>query len=93
MSQISKIERIISNRTRVKIIDYFLNHPEREFYISQVVIATNSEWSKAQREIYNLKEAGFLLDRPTAYKHYFYLNRYGRISSSLKNLFETLSKN
>jgi DNA-binding IclR family transcriptional regulator len=57
------LERLFTSRTRVKLLQLFLLHPEREVHVREICRITGSNINAVRRELANLEELGLLRSR------------------------------
>jgi DNA-binding transcriptional ArsR family regulator len=57
------LERLFTSRTRVKLLDFFILHPEREIHVREICRRTGSNINAVRRELANLEELGLLTSR------------------------------
>ena len=57
------LSRLFSSRTRVKLLELFLLHPEREVHVREICRITNLNINAVRRELANLEEMGLLTSR------------------------------
>ena len=56
-------ERLFTSRTRVKLLELFLLHPEREVHVREICRITGLNINAVRRELANLEELGILRSR------------------------------
>jgi len=54
------LEHLFSSRTRVKLLELFLLHPEREIHVREICRITVLNINAVRRELANLEEMGLL---------------------------------
>ena len=54
------LEHLFSSRTRVKLLELFLLHPEREVHVREICRITRVNINAVRRELANLEEIGLL---------------------------------
>lgn len=57
------LERLFTSRTRVKLLELFLLHPEREVHVREICRITGLNINAVRRELANLEELGLLMSR------------------------------
>ncbi|MGA2934645.1 MAG: winged helix-turn-helix domain-containing protein [Methanomicrobiales archaeon] len=55
------LDRLFASRTRVKILELFLLHPEREVHVREICRITEVNINAVRRELANLEEMGLLM--------------------------------
>ena len=68
------LERIFSSRTRVKLLDSFLLHPEREIHVREICRITGLNINGVRRELANLEEFGLLRSRNAGNARFYTVN-------------------
>jgi DNA-binding transcriptional ArsR family regulator len=57
------LEHLFTSRTRVKLLELFLLHPEREIHVREICRITGLNINAVRRELANLEEVGLLTNR------------------------------
>jgi len=70
----TKLEDILASKTQVKLIDFFLQNPRKEFYQSELKNLLNESLGSLQYELARLKKIGFLIVRRTRVKTFYKIN-------------------
>ena len=67
-------ERLFSSRTRVKLLELFLLHPEREVHVREICRITGLTINAVRRELANLEELGLLRSRWAGNARFYTVN-------------------
>ena len=68
------LERLFSSRTRVKLLELFLLHPEREVHVREICRITGMNINAVRRELANLEELGLLRSRNAGNARFYTVN-------------------
>ncbi|MCL5093545.1 MAG: transcriptional regulator [Patescibacteria group bacterium] len=85
-------EQLFGSRTRVKLLNLFLNNEERTFYVREITRLIGEQINSVRRELSNLKNLGLLNFKYKNGKLYYIANINAEIFPELKNIFGKLSK-
>ena len=66
--------RLFSSRTRVKLLELFLLHPEREVHVRETCRITGLNINAVRRELANLEELGLLGSRRAGNARFYTVN-------------------
>lgn len=66
---------LITSKTRVKLLNFFLSHPDEMFHVREVVRRVNEEINAVRRELMNLEKVGFVKREPRANRVYYYVDK------------------
>lgn len=66
---------LITSKTRVKILNLFLDDPGEMLHIREVVRRVNEEINAVRRELIHLEKKGILKREPRANRVYYYLDK------------------
>lgn len=80
------IERLITSKTRRKILTLFITNPKKKFYHAQIVKQFKLPSSAVQNELINLSEAGLVTSEKEANIKYYKLNESFPIYKELKSI-------
>jgi len=80
------LQRLLTSKTRVKLLTLFLMNPKREMYIREIVRITNENINSIRRELINLEEIGLLTSRKTANTKQYVVNKKMPIYNELTNI-------
>lgn len=80
------IHRLLTSKTRVKLLTLFLMNPEREMYIREISRITNENINAIRRELCNLEETGLLTSRRRGNTKYYTVNKNMPIYNELTNI-------
>lgn len=80
------LQRLLTSKTRVKLLTLFLMNPEREIYIREIARATNENINAIRRELSNLEEIGLLTSKRRGNEKYYSINKNMPIYSELTNI-------
>jgi len=80
------LRRLLTSKTRVKLLTLFLMNPEREMYIREIVRITNENINSIRRELINLEEIGLLTSRKTRNTKHYVVNKKMPIYNELTNI-------
>ncbi len=82
--------RLFSSRTRVKLLELFLLHPEREVHVREICRIAELNINAVRRELANLEELGLLRSRTAGNARFYTVNIafpvYGELTSILVRL-------
>jgi predicted transcriptional regulator len=68
------LERLFSSRSRVKLLELFLLHPEREIHIREICRITGLNINAVRRELANLEGIGLLRSRRAGNARFYTVN-------------------
>jgi len=68
------LERLFTSRTRVKLLELFLLHPEREVHVREICRITGLNINAVRRELANLEELGLLRSRRAGNARFYTVN-------------------
>ena len=68
------LQRFFSSKTRVKLLQLFINNPESRYYLRGIGKLLNESLTPLRRELLNLKDAGFLKSSKVANLIYYEVN-------------------
>jgi len=68
------LERLFTSRTRVKLLELFLLHPEREVHVREICRITGLNINAVRRELANLEELGLLRSRRVGNARFYTVN-------------------
>jgi len=68
------LERLFSSRTRVKLLELFLFHPEREIHVREICRITGLNINAVRRELANLEGLGLLRSRTAGNARFYTVN-------------------
>ena len=80
------LKRLLTSRTRVKLLTLFLMNPEKEMYIREVVRNTDENINAIRRELSNLEEIGILTSKRRGKEKYYMINKAMPIYNELSNI-------
>lgn len=66
---------LITSKTRVKLLNLFLSHPDEMFHVREVVRRVNEEINAVRRELMHLEKVGFVKREPRANRVYYYIDK------------------
>jgi hypothetical protein len=66
---------LITSRTRVKILDLFLNNPNDMLHVREAVRRVDEEINAVRRELIHLEKKGILKREPRVNRVYYYLDK------------------
>lgn len=66
---------LITSKTRVKLLELFLSHPDEMFHVREIVRRVNEEINAVRRELMHLEKKGFLKREPRANRVYYYIDK------------------
>jgi len=67
-------ERLFTSRTRVKLLELFLLHPEREVHVREICRITGLNINAVRRELANLEGLGLLRSRRAGNARFYTVN-------------------
>jgi predicted transcriptional regulator len=68
------LEQLFTSRTRVKLLDLFILHPEREIHVREICRRTGLNINSVRRELANLEDLGLLRSRPRGNALFYTVN-------------------
>ena len=68
------LERLFTSRARVKLLELFLLHPEREIHVREICRITGLNINAVRRELANLEELGLLRSRNAGNARFYTVN-------------------
>jgi predicted nucleotidyltransferase len=80
------IERLITSKTRVKLLKLFFLNREREFYIREIAKITGENLNSVQRELKNFLSAGILWEKPRGNQRLYRVNKLSPVHEELRRL-------
>ena len=80
------LQRLLTSKTRVKLLTLFLTNPEREMYIREIARSTNENINAIRRELSNLEEIGLLTSTRKGNAKYYTVNKNMPIYNELTNI-------
>ena len=81
------LERLFTSRTRVKLLQLLLLHPEREIHIREICRITGLNINAVRRELANLEELGLLHSRNAGNARFYTANIANPIYPELTGIF------
>jgi DNA-binding transcriptional ArsR family regulator len=66
--------RLFTSRTRVKLLELFLLHPEREVHVREICRITGVNINAVRRELRNLEDLGLLRSRRAGNARFYTVN-------------------
>lgn len=70
----NNLKRLLTSRTRLKLIEHLFYFPQNYYYVRQLVRLTEEEINSVRRELANLKSAGILCSESRTNKLYYWAN-------------------
>jgi predicted nucleotidyltransferase len=80
------IERIITSRTRVKLLKLFFLNREKEFYLRELAKMTGENLNSVGRELKNLLSSGLITERDRGNQKLYRSNRLSPVHEELRKL-------
>ncbi len=77
---------LINSKSRVKLLTFFLTHPEEKFYYTELFKRLQIPHSALQKELKRLHDAGLLKTSKEANLRYYWVNKNFSIYPELKNI-------
>jgi DNA-binding IclR family transcriptional regulator len=68
------LECLFSSRARVKLLELFLLHPEREIHVREICRITGLNINAVRRELANLEDLGLLRSRKAGNARFYTVN-------------------
>jgi len=81
------LARIITSKTRLKLLRLFFSRPKESFYVREAVSLTGEEINSVRRELENLKQAGILEDERRGNRLFYSLDPYHPLYENFLELF------
>ena len=69
-------EQLFGSKTRVKVLNLFLNNEERSFYVREITRRVNEQINSVRRELSNLKNLNILSSKRQNGKLYYTVNKH-----------------
>ncbi|OGL52299.1 hypothetical protein A3K55_00605 [Candidatus Shapirobacteria bacterium RBG_13_44_7] len=70
----SNLKRLLTSRTRLKLIEHLFYFPQNFYYVRQLVRLTQEEINSVRRELANLKASGIVSSESRTNKLYYWAN-------------------
>jgi predicted transcriptional regulator len=86
------LERLFTSRARVKLLELFLLHPEREVHVREICRLTGLNINAVRRELANLEELGLIRSRWAGNARFYTVNIVSAIYPELTSLILKLGK-
>jgi predicted nucleotidyltransferase len=80
------LERLFSSRVRIKLLSYFLLHPQASDHIRALAAEVGAQYNAVWKELNNLEEAGLLQSESTGGRKIYGLNSQFPIIPELRNI-------
>lgn len=80
------IERLITSRTRIKLLKLFFLNREKEFYLREIAKLTEENLNSIRRELDNLLKAGIIKERKRGNQKLYKVNKDSPIHEELRKL-------
>jgi predicted nucleotidyltransferase len=80
------LEKIITSKTRVKLLNLFLLNPETELYGREIAKITGENTNAIRRELQNMEDIGLLLSEKKGNLKYYSVNKLMPIYMELTNI-------
>ncbi len=80
------LQRLITSKTRVKLLTLFLMNPDKEMYIRELVRNTEENINSIRRELSNLEETGILTSKRQGNQKYYKINKKMPIYNELASI-------
>lgn len=68
-------EDLITSKTRVKILNSFLEEPDQMYHVREIVRRVDEEINAVRRELMHLEKKGIFKKEPRANRIYYYLDK------------------
>jgi len=81
------LKTLFGSQIRVDLLNFFLMHPEEEFYVRQLITDLNANPRAVNRELNNLYDLGVITKRISGKQHYFAINQKHVIYNELRDMF------
>ncbi|MDD1666976.1 MAG: winged helix-turn-helix domain-containing protein [Methanomicrobiales archaeon] len=86
------LTHLFSSRTRVKLLELFLLHPEREVHVREICRITGLNINAVRRELANLEELGLLRSRWAGNARFYTVNLVFPVYHELTGILVKLGK-
>lgn len=83
-------EQLFGSKTRVKILNLFLNNDERSFYVREITRKIDEQINSVRRELSNLKNLNILTSKSKNGKLYYTANPHMDLFPELKKMFQKI---
>lgn len=80
------LSTLITSKTRVEIITWFVSHPDERFHYSQLVKTLNASMQSVQNELKRLEKAGLLLSQKEGNIRFYWVNKDFILYPELKSI-------
>ncbi len=87
------LKRLFTSNTRVKLLQYFFNHPDEEHFIRELTRLLNEQINSIRRELDNLHKLGLLQIKSRNRKKYYRLDVGFLFYKELKAIFTKANSN
>lgn len=81
------LEKLITSRTRSKILELFLSNPDMEIHLREVGRRIEENYNSTRRELNNLEDMTILISRKNGNQRYFRINKDNPIYPDLKSIY------
>lgn len=80
------LEKLLTSKTRVKLLTLFLLNPETEMYVREIARKTGENTNAIRRELHNLEDIGLLSSEKKGNLKYYTVNKKMSIYIELTNI-------
>lgn len=81
------LEKIINSKTRLEVLSLFFRNQDKQFYPAEVINSTKLDAANVHKELKNLLEGRFILEKKDTSRKYFYLNQDNIFYEGLNKVF------
>ena len=84
-------EQLFGSKTRVKLLNLFLNNQDRSFYVRELTRKIDEQINSVRRELANLKNLNLVSSKKKDGRLYYIVNSHNDIFPELKNVFQKIA--
>lgn len=84
-------EQLFGSKTRVKLLNLFLNNQDRSFYVRELTRKVDEQINSVRRELANLKNLNLVSCKKKNGRLYYIVNPHNDIFLELKNVFQKIA--
>lgn len=81
------IDALFGSKTRVKLLQLFLNNPEKSFYVREITRLIDEQINSVRRELSNMLNVGIIVSDTAENKLYYAVNENYEHYRSLRDIF------
>lgn len=81
------IDKLFGSKTRVKLLQLFLNHPGQSFYVREITRLIDEQINSVRRELSNMLDVGVITSDSADNKLYYQVNQRYEFYTPLRGMF------